>query len=107
MHAQLMDQQAQLQREKNLGDGGCGAAQEDAGQVRVHDHQPFEVDPGQHRAVGAHRHVDAGQRQLQTSVDAADGTEVPHGQPQADIQKGQRAQRPPPRQHARIRYCEA
>ena len=107
MHAQLLDQQPQLYREADLGDRGCGAAQEDAGQARVHDHEPLEVHPGQHRAVGAHQHVDTRQRELQTPVDTADRPEVPYGQPQAHIQRGQRTQRPPPRPHVRVCSCKS
>jgi hypothetical protein len=54
-----MNKKPELNREADLGERRCGAAQENAGQMRVHDHEPLEVHPGKHRTIGADQNVDA------------------------------------------------
>ena len=68
MSASLCTKKAALQRETQLGDGGRGPAEHDAGEPRVPQTHPFEIDAREQRAETADGDVHAGQQELGVGV---------------------------------------
>ena len=68
MSASRCTNKAALQREAQLGNGGCEPAEHDAGQPRVPQTHSFEVDAREQRSEAADGDVHAGQQELGLGV---------------------------------------